>query len=860
MSFTTFYKHHEERLGRVFEIYGRLVSRYPMVIIAVCLSINCLLFGIGILYLESETDTEVLYTPRGARVYHDKARLDKLFKDKSGSNFYPHGIVGLNKECHVIVQTKDGSNILTPSYMEEVKRVDTFVRNISQLKNTTTSTFSDVCALRNGACVASGDFLFTAKFNKHILAENVSFPIFSRKVISTTFGNVKSANGTLDFSSMIFLRYYLRQDTTEASVRSAHWERAFIDVMTSFDSATVSIAYTASLSKDEELSKNISGDLKFFALTILIMLVYASCATSGGNCVSERQNLGRASVLATCLAIASSLGLLSALGVKYVEIAGIMPFLVLGIGLDDMFILMSCLADAEVKGSIEERIMHTMRTGGVAITITSVTDFLAFAIGATSVFLGVQNFCLFTGTAIIFCYLNQLAFFMPCMVINERRVTAGRHCGTCLRTKSRQELVADGHSKCFALCCGGEAPRKRSDNEGPLESLPKLVLQKALTNVVFKVCTIIVFIGYLSAAVYGCVNLKEGLLLSNIVDKSSYYHTYAKLIEDDFSVEIPVAFTFTSPQSYHDPTLQQKITDMLATARRDRLVNSDIEINWLSDYRASPLYQGTNESEFVSGLKQFLSVRPDHANDVILDDTGNKIKASRLYVISNDVTSTTDQGEMMTNVRRIADNFEIPLMAYSYWFFDFEQFAAILPNTLKTMGIAIVVICVMTILFMPHPFLIACVTVTMTTILLGVCGFMYYWDMTLSTVTMVELIMCIGFSVDSSAHMCHAFITVEGNTRAARVHAALERAGGPVLNAALSSIIGVTLLIFSSSYIFRTFFKMMILVFLFGLAHAIFLLPIIFSKFGPISVQDNKEVPESSGQLLTTEQKVVPKI
>ncbi|XP_060072048.1 patched domain-containing protein 3-like [Ylistrum balloti] len=857
MSIAKFYKQHEERLGRVFEIYGRLVSRYPVIIITVCIALNCAVFGFGVFHLESETDTEVLYTPRGARAYDDKARLDKLFTDKSGSNFFPRGITGLNKECHVIVQTKDGSNILTPSYLDEVKRVDTFVRNINQTKNGTISTFSEVCALRNGHCVVSGDFLFTANFMEHLLMKNVTFPIFSRNVISTNFGDIQSSNGTLEFSSMIFLRYYLRQDTKEALRRSADWEKIFVDAMTSFDSPIISVAYAASISKDEELSKNISGDLKFFCLTILIMLVYASCATSGGNCVSERQNLGRASVLATCLAIASSLGLLSVIGIKYVEIVGIMPFLVLGIGLDDMFILMSCLADADVKSSVEERIMHTMRTGGVAITITSVTDFLAFAIGATSVFLGVQNFCLFTGTAIIFCYLNQLAFFMPCMVINERRVAARRHCATCLPTKSRQELVAEGHSKCLALCCGGEAPRIRSDNEGLLESLPKYLLQKALASSGFRVCSIILFIGYLSAAVFGCVHLREGLLLSNIVDKSSYYHTYAKLIEDHFTIEVPVAFTFTSPQNYHDPMLQQKIAEILAMARRDQYVNSDLEINWLRDYVASTQYKEGNKSEFVTGLKRFLSARPDHVNDVIFDPTLTEIVASRFYVISNDVTSTNDQGDMMLNVRRIADNFELPLIAYSYWFFDFEQFAAILPNTLTTMGIAIVVICVMTILFMPHPFLIACVTITMTTILLGVCGFMYYWDMTLSTVTMIELIMCIGFSVDSSAHMCHAFITVQGNTRDVRVNAALERAGAPVFNAALSSIIGITLLIFSSSYIFRTFFKMMILVFLFGLAHAVILLPILFSKFGPISVEDKEDAPKASDKLLTTKQKTI---
>jgi len=71
----------------------------------------------------------------------------------------------------------------------------------------------------------------------------------------------------------------------------------------------------------------------------------------------------------------------------------------LGIGIDDMFILMAGLADAPVSTKIEERLRHTMKTSGVAITITSLTDLLAFCIGASSVFISVRNFCIYTGTS-----------------------------------------------------------------------------------------------------------------------------------------------------------------------------------------------------------------------------------------------------------------------------------------------------------------------------------------------------------------------------------------------------------------------------------------------------------------------------
>jgi len=51
-----------------------------------------------------------------------------------------------------------------------------------------------------------------------------------------------------------------------------------------------------------------------------------------------------------------------------------------------MFILLSGLADTS-----------SMRTSGVAITITSITDVIAFCAGAASVFPSVRNFSWYTG-------------------------------------------------------------------------------------------------------------------------------------------------------------------------------------------------------------------------------------------------------------------------------------------------------------------------------------------------------------------------------------------------------------------------------------------------------------------------------
>jgi hypothetical protein len=52
----------------------------------------------------------------------------------------------------------------------------------------------------------------------------------------------------------------------------------------------------------------------------------------------------------------------------------------LGIGVDDMFVLLSGLASTSTNDDIETRIGKTMKHSGISITITSVTDIVAFCV------------------------------------------------------------------------------------------------------------------------------------------------------------------------------------------------------------------------------------------------------------------------------------------------------------------------------------------------------------------------------------------------------------------------------------------------------------------------------------------------
>ena len=86
------------------------------------------------------------------------------------------------------------------------------------------------------------------------------------------------------------------------------------------------------------------------------------------------------------MSLGSSFGLGFYLGLSFNDMCPIIPFLLLGIGVDDIFVIVHCLDEVQDKDiSIEEKIARAVKSAGVSITVTSITDAGAFFIGATTV-------------------------------------------------------------------------------------------------------------------------------------------------------------------------------------------------------------------------------------------------------------------------------------------------------------------------------------------------------------------------------------------------------------------------------------------------------------------------------------------
>lgn len=836
------YVRHEDRIARIFGMYGKFLERHPVKILVISITVNCLL-GLGMLRLEVESGAERLYTPVNSQASKDRSFLENIYP--SSSEFYAHKETADFAE--VLILTKDRGNMLTSTFLDDVTSVDEFVRNsISITQSGTVYKFSDVCAKQSSACVVSGDIVLSSEFKQMMLANNITYPEFNQTSISSLFASPSASNGVLTSAIGLKLTYYLRSSYSE------QWEKEFVKTIPNAVVNISELAYSYSDALDNELEENIGGDILFYSLTMTFMMTYACIATSrlNGNCIADRSLLGQAGVLAAVLSILSSFGFVSLIGVKFMSIVGVMPFLIIGIGIDDVFILMSGIADAESieKSSVSDRISFMMRTSGIAITITSITDFLAFSIGASSVFISVRNFCIYTGVAVLFCYINQITIFSSCIVINEKRIKDNRHCVACwTRTKDKESLQMDGKTGCSLYACAGYPPKDRSDVDSPLEKYPKRLIQFVMKYLVLKIAILVIFAIYLGFSIYGVVHLDQGLSLQNLVTEDSFFYKYSMWRENYFRSEVVMSFNVKTTRTYSSSWTQGVIASILTTAKQDKDIDPSFELNWLTAFKQSALYVDTSESAFITALQTFLTNVPLYASDVVIDSSGPSITSSRFYLKTNNIPSTYDQGQMMLRMREVTANSAIPMIVYSPPFIFFEQFVEILPSTLQTVGIAIVVIIIVTILFMPHPTLIIIVGVTLFTILLGVFGFMFFWDISLSSISMIHLVMTVGFSVDFSAHICHAYLAVDADDRATKVDLSLDRSGGPIFNAAFSTLLGVSILGFANSYIFKTFGKMMFLVIFFGLAHSVLLIPTVLSFIGPLKARKVK--PDEKAQL-----------
>ncbi|KAJ4937105.1 hypothetical protein JOQ06_001689 [Pogonophryne albipinna] len=820
----------ERPLRIFFEMMGHFIGSHPWwFLIAPLIFSTCLGSGFYLLQDRMSNDIEEQFTPFDGQAKLERKYIQETFTGNDST--FSRLRLSTDGNYAILIATND-RNILTVESLQDILDLDFQVRSMVVQFDNQSFEYVDVCAEVMGSCT-SNDILDIIKTNaSNIDTVNLTFPWYNSNSRSfplyLSLGNVKLLNEStvVESAKAIQLYYYLREDN---KTKTDLWLESFIKLVSNISSTDIQVSYSTSMSMQWEFEKSPGSVIHLFSITYAIAITFSIISCWRLDNVRTKVWVAACGVLSTGLAVLSGFGLLLLLDQPFVMTVASCPFMILGIGLDDMFIMISCWQRTSVLDSVPERLAYTYKDAAVSITITTLTDALALFLGCSSPFGSVRSFCLYAGISICFCYLYSITFLGACMALNGQREAENKHWFTCANIP---EDLPSRSSKAFGMCCvGGSYDRITEKEETEVVShMFERFYGPFLTHKSTKVCVFFLYAGYLAVSIYGCFNLNEGLDIRNLALDDSYlikYYNDQGQHFAEYSCNVMVAVK--QPFAYWDADEQKRLCSCISHFESLNFVNGTLAwfLSFVQYANASNLNISSQES-FLTHLPDFLELNAMFKHDInFTADT--KIRASRFFVQTLNNASTKD---MMIGLRKTAEECQVDILVYHPAFIYFDQYTVIMDNTIQTIMVAVMVMLVVSLILIPSPLCSLWVAFAICSVIVGVTGFMALWGVNLDSISMINLVMCIGFSVDFSAHISYSFVSSPKSDVNEKAIDAMACLGYPILQGALSTILGVLVLSMSGSYIFRTFFKIVFLVITFGLLHGLVFIPVFLTLLG----------------------------
>lgn len=279
--------------------------------------------------------------------------------------------------------------------------------------------------------------------------------ISAESAISTWFVYIKFANIDTDrIGNSIGMESWVTEDIIL-------WEGGFLEtvaeVKAKLDDGDFTIDYMAGRSFGDIASASLFPHPLQLMSGAIAMLIYMQIMISKFNWIEFRLRLNILGLQCVVLAIGFSFGITSMFHFSYSVIESSLPFLLMGLSVDDIFVIMACLRHVNRMHPGEPvpiRIGHALKHAGVSITITSVTDFAAFMVGSFSSAPAIRVFCITAMVAVAATYFSVCTFFVALLALDEKRISEKRNgLISCIVHKDAKDLVYNEDNswpyKCF---------------------------------------------------------------------------------------------------------------------------------------------------------------------------------------------------------------------------------------------------------------------------------------------------------------------------------------------------------------------------------------------------------------------------
>ncbi|UYV60849.1 daf-6 [Cordylochernes scorpioides] len=486
----------EAFLQRIFTKLAHATANHPKIFIAVPVAVALLCLP-GAYFVSVVTNIEYQFAPTNGRTILERERAEKAFHMNYSHDFLPTRQLELKDYGRILIFSIDESNVLRSDIFDEIVKIDQEVKSISIQYDEKEWKYEDICARLHDTCYESEVLklkdsipdiergIYRLGYPLTMETRSIKFQMHGVSLGGVTVddnNHIKEAKGAS-------LEYFL--DSDRFPNQNEKWEKEFLKFAEDYQSENVKIYRFTSRSMEDEFGQDTFSSFVYFIVTVLVMLGFSMVTSMTSDCVRSKPWFGILGCTSSTLAVGAVFGLLLYFRTPFVLINLVIPFLMLarnykekrsngrsngrrlqpcclppifitliriinccvslmahqchsdekeghlaqspGIGLDDTFVLMAAWRLTDPGLEVERRLEQTYHHAGFSVTITSLTNLLAFLLGIASPYRATRLLCCYAALSVFTAFIFQLTFFGGFLVLLGRAEAANRH-GLTLRT------------------------------------------------------------------------------------------------------------------------------------------------------------------------------------------------------------------------------------------------------------------------------------------------------------------------------------------------------------------------------------------------------------------------------------------
>ena len=662
------------------------------------------------------------------------------------------------------------------------------------------------------------------------------------------------------------------------------WETKFVALMknwaeTKMPSQYMDVAFNSERSVQDELDRETYGDVATIAVSYILMFIYITLSLGhiekfsfASFMIESKITLGMFGVMIVIVSVSASVGIFGFIGIPATLIIfEIIPFLVLAVGVDNIFILVQTFQRSHrlPDETHEEHVGRIVGEVAPSMLLSSAAECTCFFLGALSDMPAVKAFALYAGAALLIDFLMQITCFVSLLSLDMARQQNAK----------------------YDCCCWYQGLKKdKASGEGILYKVFKHFYAPFLMNDWSRKSVFVIFLGLLCFSTATLPHIEVGLDQEISMPDDSFVLKYFLYLKDYLSVGPPVYFVInnTNNVDFSIQKHQNKLCMSIDGCLDDSLANQVVAwskqpeksfiatapMNWIEEYIKwssdgsnccrfyksntslfCPSYEeddkcdgcGVNyrpePAQFEKSIGWFLTANPDEAcptaghaafsEAVQLHNTEytniatgahgppkHQVVHSNMMAFHTILKTSKDYYTDMERARELSaaitetlnkdeppEN-HVTVFPYSIFYVFYEQYLTMWEDTLRSLGISIASIFVVMFIFMGLDLISSLIIIIIIIcILVNLGSLMYWWDITLNAVSLVNLVMAVGISVEFCSHITRAFAVEPGDNKVKRAERVLVSMGSSVLSGiTLTKFSGIIVLAFAKSQIFTIFY------------------------------------------------------